>query len=98
MPLSARRSAERAIQRLRQAEIIEWYRGLRKAIAEAERAWRRLYRPGDGDDRPEALAGRNNRSTGRARAEHAAPVKGGVHECEVDRCSDIWADAGGGVV
>lgn len=45
VPLSARRSAERAIQRLRQAEVVEWYRGLRKAIAEAERAWRRSYRP-----------------------------------------------------
>lgn len=43
--LSARRSAERAIQRLRQAEVVKWYRGLRKAIAEAERAWHRSYRP-----------------------------------------------------
>jgi len=40
--------AERAIQRLRQAEVVEWYRGLRKAIAEAERAWRRSYKAGDG--------------------------------------------------
>lgn len=45
VPLSARRSAERAVQRLRQAEVVEWYRGLRKAIADAERAWRRSYRP-----------------------------------------------------
>lgn len=36
VPLSARRSAERAIQRLRQAEVVEWYRGLHKAIAAAE--------------------------------------------------------------
>lgn len=45
VPLSARRSAERAILRLRQAEVVEWYRGLHKAIAEAERVWRRSYRP-----------------------------------------------------
>ena len=37
VPLSARRSAERAVQRVRQAEVIEWYRRLRTAIAEAER-------------------------------------------------------------
>ena len=41
VPLSARRSAERAVQRVRQAEVVEWYRRLHKAIAEAERVWRR---------------------------------------------------------
>ena len=42
--MSARRSAERAVQRLRQAEVVEWYRGLHKAIAVAERAWCRSHR------------------------------------------------------
>lgn len=40
VPLSALRSAERAVQRVRRAEVLEWYRRLCKAIADAERTGR----------------------------------------------------------